>query len=65
MKLTIEIDVTDCRDCQFRGSVRGQGECWEECSHKKHGQGPYGNILWGCQEDFKQVPKWCPLGLGK
>ena len=64
MKRTIEIDVTDCRDCLFKRSIRGHGECWEQCGHKEHGQGDYGNILWGCQAEFSSVPKWCPIGAG-
>lgn len=63
MKVQIDIEVTDCRDCLFRSSFRGHGECWEECSHKESGKGAYENILWGCQEEFKEVPEWCPLGL--
>ena len=65
MKVQIEVDVTDCRNCLFRSSIRGHGECWEECGHKDHNQESYGNILWGCQEQFKKIPIWCPLKLGK
>lgn len=63
MKVIIEHDVTDCRDCPFAYSHYGQGECWTECSHKENGRPAYENILWGCQEQFKAVPGWCPLGL--
>lgn len=62
MKVTIEIEVTDCRDCFFRKSYRGHGECWEDCTHSKS-PGGYENILWGCGEQFTKVPKWCPLGI--
>lgn len=64
MKLTIEIDVNDCRNCPFKHNHYGHGECWTECNHPKNGRGCYENILWGCQEEFKEVPEWCPLGLG-
>jgi len=60
----IGIKVSDCRDCPFRYSHRGHGECWEECSHKDHKRDPYQNILWGCQREFSQTPIWCPLSLG-
>ena len=62
MKVTV--DVTDCRDCPFRGSSRGHGECWEQCDHNENGRGAFKDILWGCQEDYKKTPEWCPLGLG-
>lgn len=61
MKVQIEYEVKDCRDCPFRRSHRGHGECWEECGHKDNGKGCYENILWGCQEEFTAVPDWCPL----
>ena len=60
MKYKIEKDVKDCRDCPSRESYRGHGECWEECTHPKAPKG-YANILWGCQEQFTKLPKWCPL----
>lgn len=60
-KATVEIGVTDCRDCPFARQHRGHGECWTECAHKGNGRGFYENILWGCQEDFKTIPEWCPL----
>ena len=63
MKITIELDITDCRDCLFRGSQRGHGECFEYCRHKDSPTS-YGNILWGCMGEFESVPKWCPVGLG-
>lgn len=63
--MQIETNMKDCRDCPFKASIRGHGECWEQCTHKNHGQAPYANILWGCQEDFKEIPAWCPLGLSK
>jgi hypothetical protein len=65
MKITTEIEVTDCRDCPFAHSHSGQGECWTECNHPANGREPYEDILWGCQEGFKEVPEWCPLGLGE
>lgn len=63
MKKTIEIYVTDCRDCIFRYDHRGHGECWAQCDHEDHGRELFENILWGCQEEFKSIPEWCPLGL--
>jgi len=63
MKVLIEYDITDCRDCPFKYNYRGQGECWAECSHKGNGCLPYENILYGCQEPFEKIPEWCPLGL--
>lgn len=64
MKVQVLYDITDCRDCPFAKQHVGHGECWTECSHKGNGRlNPYGNILWGCQEDFKAIPPWCPLGL--
>ncbi len=59
MKATVE--VTDCRDCPFARDHRGHGECWKECCHPQNNRGPYENILCGCQEQFKCVPKWCPI----
>lgn len=61
--MKIETEVTDCRDCPFRRDHRGQGECWTECGHEAHRRPAYGNILWGCQEQFQATPSWCPLGL--
>ena len=55
------IEVTDCRDCPFAGDHRGHGECWKECRHPQNNRGAYANILWGCQEQFKSTPSWCPL----
>ncbi len=63
MKVLIEYDITDCRDCPFKYDHRGHGECWAECTHKDHGQQSYGNILYGCGEKFKSIPVWCPLKL--
>ena len=45
MKINIEIDITDCRDCPFKRDYRGHGECWAECIHKENGRGAYENIL--------------------
>lgn len=64
MKVTTEIDVTDCRDCPFTHCYTGHGECWTGCKHPKRSGHGYDNTLWGCQEQFKSVPTWCPLGLG-
>jgi hypothetical protein len=61
VKITIEHDVKDCRSCPFRYHHYGQGECWEECHHPQNGKDVYENILWGCQEQFKRVPDWCPI----
>ena len=55
------IEVTDCRDCPYANDHRGQGECWTECRHPKNNKSAYENILWGCQEQFKSTPIWCPL----
>lgn len=63
MKVTIEIEVTDCRDCIFRRSIRGHGECFEYCSHKDSRTNKYLDALWGCREPFRSVPSWCPLGI--
>ena len=62
MKVTIEIDVTDCRDCHFNRYHSGHGECWYYCSHPYSPDG-YDDILYGCGEKFKEIPNWCPLGL--
>lgn len=62
-KVNIEYEIMDCRDCPFAKLHTGHGECWTECHHKDHKQAAYENILWGCQEEFKRVPEWCPLGL--
>lgn len=62
MKVTLELDITDCRDCNFRKSHYGHGECWDYCTHKQAPEFPT-CILWGCQASFSKVPKWCPLGL--
>lgn len=61
VKVTMEYEVTNCSDCPFKHYHYGHGECWYECSHKYHGRGAYGNILWGCQEKFTEVPEWCPV----
>ncbi len=58
-----EIDVKGCTNCPHRYDHRGHGECWAECGHGSHGRPAYGNILWGCQEQPKPPPSWCPLGL--
>lgn len=63
MKVQIEYDITDCRDCPFRHFHVGQGECWSECSHNDHNQKWYDAILYGCQESFTKIPDWCPLPL--
>lgn len=63
MIIKTEIEVKDCRSCPFAYRHNGHGECWTECSNKKHGRDFYENILWGCQENFEKVPDWCPLGL--
>ena len=60
MKVTVELDITDCNDCVFKRSNYGHGECFDWCSHKDHNQGTYGSII---QENFKGVPEWCPLGI--
>ena len=65
VEVVFKYDVNNCTDCPFRDDWRGHGECWAECTHKDHGQGAYGCILWGCQEEFEAVPVWCPLGLGE
>lgn len=59
--MILEVKVTDCRDCPMRKPNRGHGECWEYCSHPKNGRKPFEDILWGCQEEFKETPDWCPL----
>ena len=60
-KLIIAQEVTDCRDCPFAKSHYGHGECWTYCSHPENGREAFENILWGCQENFKKTPDWCPL----
>ena len=64
MKINIEYDIIDCRDCPFKYSHVGHGECWVECNHKDNNRKPFENILYGCGEEFKIVPEWCPIGLG-
>ena len=59
MKTTIEFK--DCRDCPYKLSVRGHGECWEQCNHPDNNQPYYETILWGCQSQFKSIPNWCPV----
>lgn len=54
------LEVKDCRDCPFRHSYRGHGECWEECRHPNAPKS-YDSILWGCLAEFKATPEWCPL----
>ena len=61
MKVLVELDITDCRDCPFTYRHSGHGECWTECRHKGNNRGAYENILWGCQDSFKEVPEWCPI----
>ena len=60
MRVTLEYEVHDCRDCLYRHSERSQGQCWEECDHPD-APGNYQNILWGCQSQFTATPGWCPL----
>ena len=60
MKITVEKEVTDCRDCPMATEHYGQGECWTQCSHPDRKTTAYGNILWGAQQQFQAVPAWCP-----
>ena len=62
--VSIKHEVTGCDNCPFAHHHVSQGECWTECVNKDSGRGYYKNILFGCQEKFKAVPAWCPLGLG-
>ena len=62
MKISVKLDVEDCRDCPFKRNHYGQGECWYECNHPESPKS-YDSILWGCGEDFSKVPDWCPLGI--
>ncbi len=55
------IEVTDCRDCPFAKEHRGHGECWTYCSHKDSVRKGYETILFGCHDQFKQIPEWCSL----
>lgn len=65
MKIFIEVDINNCKDCLYKKYHYGHGECWYYCSHPDNGRGGYENILWGCQEEFKEIPEWCPLPLEK
>lgn len=58
------MSVTNCANCPDKVKTVEQGTCWYECSHKNHGQGPYGSIIHGCFSPFKHTPRWCPRGLG-
>lgn len=64
MKVTLEYDVHDCRDCPYAKPYPGGPECFTACEHPDRQSQYYESILWGCREQFSQVPKWCPLGLG-
>jgi hypothetical protein len=55
------IEFKNCRDCPFKTSSRGQGECWEACAHPDNSRPYYDSILWGCQEHFESIPDWCPI----
>lgn len=61
MKLTIEMDVTDCRNCCYKKDHYGHGQCWAYCSNPNNGRGAYEDILWGCQGKFVKIPDWCPI----
>lgn len=63
MLVTVQYEITDCTNCIFAKGHSSHGECWTECAHKDHNRGYHENILWGCNQQFKQVPKWCPLGI--
>ena len=63
--MKLKIDVKDCRDCPYKKSNRSHGECWEYCDHPDRDENHrgYDSILWGCQDEFKKVPEWCPLTI--
>jgi hypothetical protein len=58
MKLSIEFK--DCRDCPMRRSHREMGGSWEYCNHQDS-PGGYESILWYAREEFKEIPRWCPI----
>lgn len=65
MKVTIEYDVTHCSNCPYVFDHDSHSECWAECTHKETGRKWYDMILYGCNEQMKPVPEWCPLGIYK
>ena len=68
----LEMKIKDCRDCPWAHEYIshgewheyiGHGDCWTQCNHKNAPKFP-DCILWGCQEQFKEIPRWCPVKWG-
>jgi hypothetical protein len=57
-KFTVELDITNCRDCVFKKNEYGHGYNLDMCTHPELGPASYDHVIGDV------VPKWCPLGLG-
>lgn len=55
MKIYLELDVKNCRDCILRAEDHGHGSMGSSCQHPKAPDG-YGSII----EDIDSIPSWCP-----
>lgn len=55
MKIYLELDVNNCRDCVLRDEDRGHGSMGSFCNHPEAPEG-YGNII----ENIDCIPDWCP-----
>jgi len=64
MRLSVEVNVTDCRDCPFHGEVNDMGATINLCNHQEAPEG-YDSVIPGYYarypEMFEGIPKWCPL----
>jgi len=55
MKIYLELDVTNCRNCILRGEDRGHGSMGSFCQHPESPEG-YGAMI----ADIDHIPTWCP-----
>ena len=54
--MKIEIEVTSCESCPYKGVTKDMGSTWVSCNHK--------DIKFMNELERGVVPSWCPLGLG-
>lgn len=61
MKVTVEIEIEDCRDCTYFHQTFGLAGEAEFCSHQKvRGEG--NGFKWiDPINDTVNIPEWCPL----
>ena len=64
MKVTIEMDINDCRDCPFKDTYREQGFSIHFCSNPQNKRKGFDDYI--CTVgNFIKTPEWCPFGLNK